>query len=108
MIRNYLLITFRGMLKNKVFIAINVFGMGVAIACAIVAFLAHDYDEAFDRTHSNGDHLYRISSVRLLDNELKKFGYAPLPLGNIARKSIADVDQASRVGRLLVQLQTRE
>lgn len=96
MIRNYFLITFRGMLRNKVFIAINVFGMGVAIACAIVAFLANDYDESFDRSHVNGEHIYRISSVRRLDNELKKFGHTSLPLGDIARKSIADIEQASR------------
>jgi len=31
MLRNYLLITLRNMMKNKLFILINVFGMAVAI-----------------------------------------------------------------------------
>ena len=42
MIKNYLLITFRSLMKNKLFILINVFGMGIAIACCITAFNRSD------------------------------------------------------------------
>jgi ABC-type lipoprotein release transport system permease subunit len=96
MIRNYLLITFRGMLKNKAFIAINVFGMGAAIATALVAYLAYHYDATFDAVHKNGSELYRVSSVREFENTRTRFGHVPMPLSEAVNKTIADVDLSSR------------
>ena len=47
MIKNFLLITIRNLLKNKLFIFINVFGMGFAIACCIVADFNCEFDSQF-------------------------------------------------------------
>lgn len=38
MIKNFLLITFRSMMKNKLYLFINIFGMAIAIACCIIGF----------------------------------------------------------------------
>ena len=51
MIKNHFLITIRSMMKNKLFIIINVLGMGVAIACCIVGYFAYEYDSTFDKVH---------------------------------------------------------
>src|SRR5258708_3267302 len=96
MIKNYLLITLRSLLKNKVFILINVFGMGIAIACCIVGYLAFEYDTEFDSVHKNEKQIYRVSSVREFENKFKRFGKAPLPLGEIVDKTLKDVDGSSR------------
>ncbi len=95
MIKNYLLITLRSMKKNKVFIFINVFGMGIAIACTIVGYLAYQYDATFDAVHDNREGIYRISAVRSFENTLTHYGYVPLPLGNIAQ-GMSDVQLSSR------------
>jgi putative ABC transport system permease protein len=96
MLKNYLLITLRGLTKNKLFIIINVLGMGVAIACCIVAYLAFEYDLTFDGIHKNGKNIYRVSAVRKFENTLTRFGYAPLPLGEVVSKTFQDVDQSTR------------
>jgi putative ABC transport system permease protein len=95
MIFNYLLITFRSMMKNKVFIITNVLGLGIAISICIVTFLAYQYDATFDSSHQNGENIYRIGSVREFDNTFTKFGYAPLPLGEIIDKTFSDVERSS-------------
>jgi putative ABC transport system permease protein len=95
MLTNYLLITFRSMMKNKLFIVINVSGMGVAIAICIVTFFAYRYDSTFDTVHQHHKSLYRVGSVREFDNTLKHFGYAPFPLGEIVNKSFVDVDRST-------------
>src|SRR5882672_11039770 len=92
MIKNYFLITFRSLLKNKVFILINVFGMGIAIACCIVGYLAFEYDTEFDAIHKNKKQIYRVSSVREFENKFTRFGNAPLALGEIVDKTLKDVD----------------
>ena len=96
MIKNYLLITLRSMKKNKAFIFINVFGMGIAIACTIVGYLAYQYDTTFDAVHDNGQSIYRVSAVRSFENNLTHYGYVPLPLGNIAAHTLGDVAGSSR------------
>lgn len=96
MIKNYLLITFRNMMKNKLFILINIFGMGVAIAQCIVGYFAYQYDNTFDSLHQNRTHIYRVSAVREFENDFTRYGYAPLPLGELVDLTFPDVDQSSR------------
>jgi putative ABC transport system permease protein len=87
------------MLKNKLFILINVLGMGIAVALAIVAYFANEYDTSFDKIHENRESIYRVSAVREFDNKLKRFGLASFPLGEIVKKTFPDVDQSSRYFR---------
>jgi putative ABC transport system permease protein len=96
MYKNYLLITFRGMAKNKLFIIINVFGMGVAIACSIVAFLAYKYDDTFDAVHKNRKNIYRVSAVREFESDVTRFGYTPLALADIVDNTFQDVNESTR------------
>lgn len=96
MIKNHLLITLRSMMKNKLFIIINVFGMGVAIACCIVGYFAYEYDSTFDAVHKNRDHIYRVSAIREFENNLTRFGYASFPLGEVVDKTFQDVDKSTR------------
>ncbi|HEY0744318.1 MAG TPA: ABC transporter permease [Chryseosolibacter sp.] len=95
MITNYLLITLRSMMKNKVFIITNVFGMGIALAIAIVTYLAYQYDATFDAVHKNGQSIYRIGSIREFEGKETRFGYAPYAMSEIADKTVSDVDLSS-------------
>ncbi|MBL7851662.1 MAG: ABC transporter permease [Cyclobacteriaceae bacterium] len=96
MLTNYLLITWRSMMKNKLFILINMLGMGVAIAQCIVGFFAYEYDALFDSQHAHREHIYRVSSIRNFEGQLTRHGRAPLPLGDIVDKTFPDVHQSSR------------
>ncbi len=96
MIKNHLLITLRSMMKNKMFIIINVFGMGVAIACCIVGYFAYEYDTSFDALHKNKEQIYRVSVVREFENNLTKFGYAPFPLGEAVDKTFQEIEKSTR------------
>jgi len=96
MLKNFLLITLRNMMKNKLFIFINVFGMAVAIACCIVAYFAYEYQATFDGNHTNGAQIYRVSALREFDGQTTRYGYAPLPLREIVSQNFKDVDRSCR------------
>jgi len=96
MIKNYLLITLRSMMKNRLFIIINVLGMGVAIACCIVGYLSFEYDSTFNAVHQNSDKIYRVSAIREFDKRLTRVTYTPLPLGEVVDKTFPDVDKSTR------------
>lgn len=96
MIKNYLLVTFRNMMKNKPFILINIFGMGVAVACCIVAYFIYEFDRSFDAMHLKGEKIYRVTSVREFDGELERYGTVPFPLGGAVAQNITDINRLSR------------
>jgi ABC-type antimicrobial peptide transport system permease subunit len=97
MFKNYLLITLRSLLKNKLFIFINVVGMGVAIACCIVAYLNYDFSRSWDATQKNADRIYRVQFWREFQENRERFGMAPMPLANYIRQNMKSVDKVVRV-----------
>jgi putative ABC transport system permease protein len=96
MFSNYFLIALRNLRQNKLFIVINVCGMGVAIACCIVIYLAYQFDATFDQVHEKGKQIYRVSAIREFANETRRLGYVPLPLGEIVNKTFGQVRTSSR------------
>ncbi|MFM7487490.1 MAG: ABC transporter permease [Cytophagales bacterium] len=96
MIKNFLLITFRSMMKNKLYLFINIFGMAISIACCIIGFFNYDHNVGFDQMHKKASTIYRVGSVREFQNELTEFGHAPIALGNAIKKNVPDVNAVVR------------
>lgn len=96
MLKNYFLITLRSLLKNKLFISINIIGMAISIACCIVAYYNYDFNNSFDSYHKNATKIYRVNSIRTFQNRETKFGFVPIGLGSVVKQSKSDVDQVVR------------
>jgi ABC-type antimicrobial peptide transport system permease subunit len=96
MIKNYLLITFRSLMKNKLFILINVFGMGIAIACCITAYLNWEYSATWDKTQKNAKNIYRVQFYRDFQGRRDRNGMAPMPLANYVKQNFKDVKKVVR------------
>lgn len=96
MIKNFLLITIRSMMKNKLYIFINIFGMAISIACCIIGFFNYDHNAGFDHMHKNEATIYRVGSVREFQNTLTEFGHAPIALGLAIKQNVPDVDEVVR------------
>ncbi|MDX1628337.1 MAG: ABC transporter permease [Fulvivirga sp.] len=95
MFKNYLKITFRSLWKNKGFVITNVLGLGIAIACCIVAYLNFNYNQQFDTEHKNAEKIYRLNSERTFNSDTRKLGFIPRPMGELVRENIADVDKVA-------------
>ena len=96
MLQNYILITLRSIVKNKIFILINVLGMGIAVACCIVAYLNWEFSSSFDSHHTNGESIYRIQSLQDYEGSRNRHALVPSPLGNVVRENFGDVDEVVR------------
>ncbi|NJM24737.1 MAG: ABC transporter permease [Bacteroidia bacterium] len=96
MIKNYLLITFRSLMKNKLFISINIIGMAIALACCIVGYFNYDFNATFDEHHQNAATIYRVNSIREFQNERTKYGIVPVALGEMIKENVKDVDAVMR------------
>jgi putative ABC transport system permease protein len=84
------------MVKNKLFIFINISGLSIAIGCCLVAYYLHDFNATFDANHSKIGSIYRVSSLREFQGKVNKYGHSPMPLGNVIRQNIPDVEKVVR------------
>lgn len=60
MLKNYLTIAWRNLGRNKVISFINVAGLALGMACALLIFLWVDGELSVDRTQPNGDRIFRL------------------------------------------------
>jgi len=99
MIKNYLLVTLRNLIKNRIFTIINIVGLGIALSVCIVAFFNHMFNYNFDRTHNNFDIIYRVTSFRDMQGSEQEYGIVPATLGLEAKKEIPGIEKAARLLR---------
>ncbi len=95
MFKNYLLIIVRNIRTNSFYVLVNVLGLGIAIACCVIAFTNYQFDKNFDAFHSKKDTVFRVDS-RKASNSFT-YGITPLPLAKEAAERIPEVKQAVRL-----------
>ncbi|GAB2544211.1 ABC transporter permease [Spirosoma aerophilum] len=90
MLRNYLKIALRNLVKNKAYSAINIGGLAVGMAVAMLIGL-WIYDElAYDKYHQNYDRIAKVMQRGTFEGEFGAGAYMPLPLGQELRTDFAD------------------
>jgi hypothetical protein len=96
MLKSYIIISLRNILKQKSFVVINVLGLSIAIACCVVAYLNWDFNNEFDSIHKNGKNIYRINSIGGNEGQNIKIGIVPLPLGKIISENNKQISKTVR------------
>lgn len=76
---------------------VNILGLAVAIACSIVAYFNLEFDTGFNVHHVKSRQIYRVSAVREFEGKTTLYGFVPIPLGNLIRQNIPDVDNVVRL-----------
>jgi len=99
MFRNYLLVTFRNLWKNKIFTLINIVGLGIALSVCIVAFFNHIFNYEFDRFNENFNEIYRVNCFRDMEGREQEYGISPSTLGLQIKQDIPGVFRAARLQR---------
>lgn len=61
MLKNYFVIAFRNMLKNKIFSTINVLGLAIGMASCFFIFLYVNFELSYDHFNKNANNLYRVN-----------------------------------------------
>jgi ABC-type antimicrobial peptide transport system permease subunit len=80
MFKNYLVIVWRNLFRNTVYTFINIGGLAVGVACAILIFLWVWDETTFDGFHSNYNQLGRLITHNVFSDKITTIGHAPLPL----------------------------
>lgn len=96
MIRNFLKVAWRNLVKNRTFSIINITGLAAGLACFIFISL-HIVDElSYDRYNEKADRIYRIhSDIRFGGADLK-LAVASDPMGAALKKDYPQVEEYVR------------
>lgn len=60
MIKNFFKSTFRHLLKNKLYLGVNVLSLAVGLICCLFAFIYIQDELSYDEFHNQADQVYRI------------------------------------------------
>ncbi|MBA2561790.1 MAG: ABC transporter permease, partial [Chitinophagaceae bacterium] len=84
MLRNYLKIAWRNLIKHKLFSLINIFGLALSLSVCMMVMVQVKDDLSYDLFHPFPDRTYRILSdiVENKNNKQYKLASTPLPLKN--------------------------
>ena len=60
MFKNYFTVALRNLLRNKIYAFINIAGLSIGLACAMLIILYVKDEVSYDRFHKNTNNIYRI------------------------------------------------
>lgn len=96
MIKNYLKITIRHLLRQPGYTTLNILGLTIGIVSTLLIVLYLYHEVSFDKQHSKADRIYRISSdIKEPDNSFR-WAVTQFPLGNTAKEEFSEVEQYVR------------
>lgn len=64
MLRNYITLTFRNLLRKKAFSSINILGLAIGMAAFFLIMQYVSFEWSYDRFHQNSDRIYRVCLER--------------------------------------------
>jgi len=88
MIKNYLVITFRNLLKNSVYSFINIVGLAIGITCSILILLWVFDELSFDKMIPKADRIYQVRINAEFNGDVNTWRSVPLP----TRMAMKDAD----------------
>jgi putative ABC transport system permease protein len=96
MFKNYLKIAFRNLIRHKGYSFINIIGLSVGLACAILILLWVQNELSFDSHHKKKSQIYRV--VVEFDIEGRRGAYTPPPMAAALKADFPEVLQVTRLG----------
>jgi putative ABC transport system permease protein len=104
MLKNYLKIAFRNIIRYKGYSFINIFGLAIAVICCIFIFLYVHQEMSYDRYHADHDRIFRV--VEDIQTKTANRIFAPVspPLAPALKENFPQVEYAGRLMELSPRL----
>ncbi|HSC38740.1 MAG TPA: ABC transporter permease, partial [Chitinophagaceae bacterium] len=97
MFKNYLKIAFRNMARSKGFTFINIAGLAIGMASAIIILLWIQNELSYDRFHEKTDRLYSAWNRSVFDGKLQCWNTTPKILAPTLKQDYPEVESTARV-----------
>lgn len=96
MVRNYLTIAWRNLLKHKFFSIINILGLAIGIAaCLMISLYVHN-EISYDLYNLKADRIVRVTATIHTPESDLVLATSPIPLADFLKKDYPEVESAVR------------
>ena len=91
MIKNYFKIAWRNIINNKVYSAINIFGLAIGMAVTLIIALWVYQEFSYNRFLPNYKTIYQVRLNHNIEGSINTMNTVSLPLGDVLRKEIPEI-----------------
>ena len=90
---NYVKLTFRNLMRNKVFSFINIFGLAAGLAVCLLIMLYILDESSYDKHHKDGDRVFRVA----YESKEGSWSANSAPFAFGVKNDLPEVEQAARL-----------
>src|SRR5580698_5593324 len=93
MLKNFIVVAWRNIVRHKGYTAIHVIGLGVGISACMAIWAITHYELSFDKFHPDRDRIYRVvTKMGRTSGEHKYWGDIAEPASPAIRKELTGID----------------
>jgi ABC-type antimicrobial peptide transport system permease subunit len=96
MLKNYLKITWRNLLRHKAFSFINILGLAIGMASSALILLWIQNEVSYDQFHEKKDRLYEVYNRSVFDGKLWCWGTTPKVMRKVLKQSYPQIEETAR------------
>jgi putative ABC transport system permease protein len=97
MLRNYIKVALRHLLKNKTFSVINILGLSIGVACCIMLALYIEDELSFEKHFSGHERIYRITTTFTREAKAESFPRSSPPIAMDLADVLPEIEIATRL-----------
>ncbi|MBC3538645.1 ABC transporter permease [Rufibacter sediminis] len=97
MIKNYLKIAWRNLLRHKAYSAINIIGLATGISACLLIFLYVRHELTYEQEFAHAENIYRVTSRMTFQEQDDKLALTPKPLADYIRRGMPEVKHVARI-----------
>ena len=99
MIKNYLTVALRNLMRHKLYTSINVSGLAIGLACGILILLYIQQEFSVDRSHTLGDRIYKVIREERGSTQTTYDEGTSGALGPVLEETFPEVETTVRIWR---------
>ena len=97
MLKNYLKVALRNLLKHKLYATINVVGLAVGMACCLFILLYVQFETSYDNYHKDVDRIFRVPIIKETASRRVEWPVNTAPLAPALTVHFPQVEYAGRL-----------
>ncbi|WP_026135558.1 ABC transporter permease [Nafulsella turpanensis] len=97
MLKNYITVAFRNLMKHKGFSFINVLGLSIGLTCCMLISLYIYHEYSYDSYHAKGERLYQLGAVFNNEGELEHRATVPSALAVALQQEFPEIEESARL-----------
>lgn len=97
MIKTYIKLALRSLLKNRAFSFINIFGLAIGLTCCLLISLYIYHELSYDSHQKLGNRLYQLGTLSILEGKEERYGRTPAPIAKAMQLEYPEIEKTARL-----------